>query len=192
MDRLLAKLKERLQFSPAVDGDKNTVTSNEAGEILPPRKPNRPLSLADVDYVEQQLGFKLPTILRRLSTEVADGAYGPAWGINRLKHPTNYPFGPFWDVEMSVESWHRMYQEQNDEQGRLWRAAYPKQFIRYCEVGCNISIGVDCTTDAGHLFTDDPNLSENFAECVVPMKETIEEWLWKWLDEPWPKIRYPT
>lgn len=190
MDQLIARLKERLQFSPAVEMDKHCVRGNDKGEILPPTKSHPPISLVDVDYVEQQLGFTLPTIVRRLSTEVADGRYGPAWGINRLKHPPNYPFGPFWEVAMSVESWHRMYQEQNDERAELFRAACPKHFIRFCEVGCNISIGIDCTTEAGRLFTDDPNLSQNFDECVVPMEETIEEWLWKWLDEPWPTTRY--
>lgn len=192
VDSLIERLKERLQFSPALEMDKNCGRSNDKGEILPPPKPNRTITHDDVNYVEQQLGFKLPTLVRRLSTEVADGRYGPAWGINRLKHPPNYPFGPFWDIEMSVESWHRLYQEQNDEQGRTWRAAYPAQFIRYCEVGCNISIGIDCSSDAAMLFEDDPNRSDNNAECVVPMNVTLEVWLWKWLNENrWPTKRYP-
>ncbi|MDP1798539.1 MAG: SMI1/KNR4 family protein [Planctomycetaceae bacterium] len=190
MDALIARLKERLQFAPAVEGDKHCVRSNDRGEILPPRKPNQTISLADVDSVEQQLGFRLPTILRRLSTEVADGGYGPDWGINRLKHPPNYPFGPFWDVEMSAESWHRLYREADDEESRKWLASYPQNYIRYCECGCNISIGVDCATDAGKLLVDDPNESESPAGGLKPLSESIEEWLWKWLEQPWPTTTY--
>lgn len=192
MDELIARLKERLQFSPAVEGDKDCVHGNDRGEILPPPRPNRTISSEDVDDVEQQLGFRLPTIVRRLSTEVADGGYGPNWGINRLKHPPNYPPGPFWEVKMSVESWHRMYASESGPEIEAWRAGCPRHFIRYCEVGCNISIGIDCTTEAAMLWVDDPNLSENPAECMKPMNLSLEEWLRQWLDDfPWPTTRYP-
>jgi len=190
MDALIAKLQERLQFSPAVEMDQHCGRCTEAGEVLPPNRANPTITSAEVDYVEQQLGFRLPTLIRRLSTEVADGGYGPHWGINRLKHPPGLPFGPEWDVWMSVESWHRWFREDHSPEGQSWLAARPRQLIRYCEVGCNISICIDCTTDTGTLFQDDPNLSQDPMESLVPMPETLEEWLWKWLAEPWPATKY--
>ena len=73
MDALIARLNDRIRFAPAVELDAHSVRTNEAGEILPTRPPNRKLALADVEYVERQLGFELPAIVRRLSMEVADG-----------------------------------------------------------------------------------------------------------------------
>lgn len=185
MDELIARLNDRIRFSPAVELDAHCVRTNEFGEILSPRPPNRKLALADVKYVEHQLGFALPDIVRRLSMEVADGGYGPNWGINRLKHPPHLPFGPFWEVKMSVESWHRLYRDEHFVNETV---AYPSRFIRFCEVGCNISICVDCKSQAGSLFIDDPNKS---SDQIEPMKQSIEEWLWEWLNRtPWPDKLY--
>ena len=185
MDTLIARLKERIRWAPAIECDAYCVYTNDAGEVLPPRRPNPPLSISEVELVEAQLGFKLPTLVRRLCTEIADGGYGPAWGINRVKHPPNLPFGPEWEIEMSVESWHRLYQTENV---RARQPAYPERFIRFCEVGCNISICVDCTLDSGALFTDDPNDSQN---PLQRMDETVEQWLWRWLiEKPWPTTIY--
>ena len=185
MDALISRLNERIRRSPAVEMDAHCVYSNDQGEVLPPKPPNSRITLADVEYVEHQLGFRLPQIVRRLSMEVADGGYGPNWGLNRLRHPPQLPSGPFWDVKMSVKSWHRLYHEGIDEH-RL--AGLPVQFIRYCEVGCNISICVDCSSESGTLFVDDPN---DTATPLKFMQHSIEEWLWEWLDkQPWPTEVY--
>ncbi len=184
MDELIARLQDRLRYSPAIEMDADCVHTNEAGEVLPPRRPNERLKIEDVNHVEAQLGFQLPEIVRRICLEVGDGGFGPNWGINRLRHPANRPFGPWYDVEMSVESWHQLYRDPK-EAGDL-SGEFPDRFIRYCEVGCNIAICVDCTSPAGRLFMDDP-----MANAVKPMNETVEQWLTRWLDKaPWPETMY--
>ncbi len=184
VDELIARLVDRLRYSPAVEMDANYVHTNDKGEVLPSRRANPPLELNDVDYVETQLGFQLPEIVRRISLEVADGGFGPNWGISRLKHPAKHPFGPPHEVEMSVESWHRLHHDPK-ECGD-WLADFPDRFIRYCDVGCNITLCVDCMSPAGLLFMDDP-----MAKVVKPMNETVEQWLTRWLDEvPWPETMY--
>ncbi|WP_145177955.1 SMI1/KNR4 family protein [Gimesia aquarii] len=184
MSELITQLTDRLCYSPAIEGDASCVRTDEVGNVLPPQKPNAPIKLEDVIYVESQIGFKLPPIIRQISTEVADGGFGPDWGINRLKHPLNLPFGPHWEIKMSVESWHKLYHTSNDD-NQL--ATFPNHFIRYCEVGCNISICVDCTSESGYLFLDDPNASDP----IQPMGVTLEEWLLQWLSSnPWPKQMY--
>gem|GEM_PF-4912153 len=184
MNELIARLIDRLRYSPTIEMDADCMHANDAGELLPPCRANRPLKLEDVEFVERQLGFPLPGAVRRICLEVADGGFGPNWGINRLKHPANLPFRPWWDVEMSVESWHQLFQDPNEMGNRL--AGFPKHFIRYCEVGCNIAICVDCTSSEGLLFMDDPMANE-----VTPMNQTVEQWLTDWLDRaPWPETMY--
>jgi hypothetical protein len=188
MDKLIEQLRFRLRRAPAIESMAGCVVSNGEGKLLPPRPPNAAISPDELASVEHQLGFALPTMVRRLATEVADGGYGPAWGINRLKHPEGMPFGPWYDVEMSVESWHRLY---HDKAECPQLEGYPERFIRYCEVGCNISICVDCTTDVARLFMDDPNLGDDPTKFLVPMEQTLDVWLQEWLDrKPWPRRRY--
>lgn len=186
VDSLIERLKERLQYVPAIQADAHCEHTYD----LRDRPPGPTLSLAEIEYVESQLGFELPTLVRRLALEVADGRYGPGWGINRLKHPANLAFGPWFDIEMSVESWHRLYCDEKECPPELM-THYPEKFVRYCEIGCNGSICVDCTTQAGILFKDDPLASDISAECLTPLDETLEQWLWSWLDDsPWPKAKY--
>lgn len=184
MDELITRLVERLRYCPAIEMDAHCVHGNEAGEIIPPRPANPPIQESDVCYVEAQLGFPLPEVLRRISTDVADGGFGPNWGIYRLKHPANLPFGPWWEVRMSVESWHKLDHDPSEPNVTLDQL--PEHFIRYGDVGCNITLCVDCTSPEGWLFRDDPMEDE-----VVPMHETVEQWLTKWLDqESWPQLKY--
>lgn len=184
MDAFITRLIDRLRFRPAIELDAQCVHTNSAGEVLPPRPANRPIQTRDVDYVEAQLGFAVPKIIRRISTEVADGGFGPNWGIYRLKHPANLPFGPWWQVRMSVESWHKLDHDPREPNEMLDQL--PKHFIRYADVGCNITLCVDCTSPEGWLYRDDPMAGE-----IVPMNVTVQQWLIDWLEQtPWPQEMY--
>ena len=112
MDDLIRRLQERIRRSPAVECDALCGRCNEAGEELPPRPPNPPVPLAVLEALERELGFRLPTLLRRFYTEVADGGCGPDWGINRLRHPPGADIELWWDQEMSVEGWFRLYRQE--------------------------------------------------------------------------------
>jgi hypothetical protein len=43
--------------------------------------PHPPTTAAQVDTAEEALGFAIPPILRRLYTEVANGGFGPGYGL---------------------------------------------------------------------------------------------------------------
>jgi hypothetical protein len=49
--------------------------------------PNPALSLAQLDRAASALGFPIPRLLQRLYTEVADGGFGPEYGLYGLLHP---------------------------------------------------------------------------------------------------------
>jgi hypothetical protein len=180
-DQLIEQLRERIQRYPAVECDAGTGRCNERGEHLLHPPANPPLSLAAVEAVEAELGFRLPTLVRRLYTEVADGAYGPNWGINPLGDPATIA-AEMERMEMeSVLEWDGVYRCE-DWWVHAPRPAYPRHFIRLNEVGCNISVLVDCTTEEAWLLRDDPNSDTP----LTPFQQTLEQWL----SRPWPAEMY--
>lgn len=194
LDDLIDRLNDRLRYSPAIESHRSCRFSNETCDSLPPFRPYPVISLAEVAFVERHLGFTLPTSVRRLSLEVADGGYGPSWGIFRLKQPPGRPYGFPHAGTMSVESWNWLdhnadeYDPPTKMEESLSR--FPAKFIRYCEVGCNINICVDCTSDNGQVFITDPNTEEPF-EKIIRLDQTVVEWLWNWVNnEPWPETKY--
>ena len=192
-DALIERLRERLRRSPAIAMDAHMVRSDEAGEIVPPPRPRPPVPPGEVEAVERALGFALPPLVRRLYAEVANGGYGPAYGINRLRPPAGI------DLELEsflqdvgIEGWHILYHtDRPGEEPPSYFQYRPEPSIRFCEDGCNISLWVDCSTPDGPVFMDDPNRSFDDRECIIPVAGSVAAWLTTWLDEePWPEERY--
>jgi hypothetical protein len=189
MDRLIIRLQERIRWAPAIECQAFGGRCNEAGEILGPTRPNPPISQATLEAFEQEFGFRLPTFVRRLYTEVADGNYGPNWGINPLRQPLDID----WKEEsLSVEGWYQQDRQERaiDRPPDYWPYV-PEPSIRLCEVGCGIQICVDCTSDQGRVFMDDGTASQEWKDCIIPVADSAEEWLAQWLDDkPWPENLY--
>ena len=101
------------------------VRSNDAGEIIPPPLPRPPLPKAIVEDIQRNLGFPLPILVQRLYTEVADGGYGPSYGIIRLRSPEGTDPTRWWEQPMSVEAWSELYRRETEEDGPHHRPAYP-------------------------------------------------------------------
>lgn len=86
---------------------------------------------------------------------------------------------------MSLEGWYRVDYGQWDDS--TLPECWPKRFLRVCEVGCNIFIGVDCSTPDGRVIMYDPNLGKDDRDCFVTVADSVAAWLSNWLDErPWP------
>jgi hypothetical protein len=67
---LIQKLKERnANREHATDGQ------------LHPRKPIPPAATKDIQVAERALGFQVPALLRAIYSEVANGGFGPEYGI---------------------------------------------------------------------------------------------------------------
>lgn len=193
MDDLIRRLQDRLRYTPAVEMDAHTVRTNERGDVVPPYPPRPPITVDIVDDVERTLGFTLPTLVRRLYTEVADGRYGPSYGILRLRSPEGTDVRRWWEQPMSVEAWEALYRHEREEPEipPHHKPNHPPKSIRFCEEGCNISFWLDCSTEAARVFIDDPNLyGDGYTHETAA--ETLERWLSDWLDQPWPSERYPT
>ncbi len=189
IDDLLAELRARLRHSPAVQGELGIVQWDSSGRSLPPRPPHPPLALDAVEAFEERQQLRLPPWFKRIYTEVANGGFGPHYGLNRLLSPANPDLEEPFITAMSIEGWRRWYFEKESILDEI--PDYPVAALEWCELGCNITIHLDCSTEAGRLFRMDPHRGDGPRDWLVDLPETPVEWLWSWLRaEPWPLNRY--
>jgi hypothetical protein len=97
---------------------------------------------------------------------VANGGYGPGWGILPLNQLIE------WD--------------------HIWRANcedghpppnWPDKLVRFCEWGCNIWSGIDCSSELCAVIRFDPDRDViEFADHLVPECDSLTQWLAAWLD----------
>src|SRR5262245_61830807 len=79
---------------------------------------------ADIASAESELGLRLPPLLRRIYLEVADGGFGPGYGLLPLRRGR-----PEHGQERSVVETYAMFTE-----GRGW----PPVLVPICDWGCAI------------------------------------------------------
>ena len=159
-DDLIQRLQDRIQRVPSTDL-----------ECVPPIRPRPVLTIEDVETAEFDLGFTLPPLIRSLYLHVADGGYGPGWGIL----PLNIDEQP---SIVAHDHWFR----------RSWKTGrppkgWPDPFIRFCEWGCNIYSGVDCSQAACPVLRFDPHRAgRKDVDLLVTECCSLAEWLTAWLD----------
>ena len=56
-------------------------------EVGPPIRPHPPVTAEALAAAEARIGFPLPPLVSALYTQVADGGYGPGYGVYRLFGP---------------------------------------------------------------------------------------------------------
>jgi hypothetical protein len=145
---LIDRLKRRVQTAPSID-------MHDLSDI----RPHPPVSPAELAAAEGQLGFELPPLVRGLYTQVADGGYGPGYGLDRLAELV--------------------------ERGRAFADAgtaspWPARFVHLCWWGCDYFSGLDCSSPAGPVLRYVPD--DWTEEVLVAEAESLEEWLEAWLD----------
>lgn len=159
-ENLIQRLRDRIQRAPSTDL-----------ECVPPIRPRPALTLEEVEIAESDLGFTLPPLIRALYLHVADGGYGPGWGIL----PLNIDERP---SIVAHDHWFR----------RSWKTGrppkgWPDPFIRLCEWGCNIYSGVDCSQAACPVLRFDPHRAgRKGVDLLVTECGSLAEWLAAWLD----------
>ncbi len=89
-DELIARLKKRV-WEQAAETDARRY----------PGPPRPPLMPENIEQAEQQLGFRLPPLVRRLYLEVADGFWGPGLGLPPLLERINVDNGSLVDDVMT-------------------------------------------------------------------------------------------
>ena len=125
-----------------------------------------PATLPAVEHAETLLGAELPSLLRRLYLEVANGGFGPANGVLGLDNG----FGD--DMKRTATD----ILEHRDS----W-PGIPDHLLPLCHWGCAIYSFVHCPS--GRVFGWDPNPVD--PEGDVPFFEQeymLDTWLSAWLD----------
>ena len=126
-----------------------------------------------MEAAEELLGFSLPPLLRALYTEVADGGYGPGYGLSRLNG------GPGRSIVASDRELWRVWD------GGEPRERWPEPFVRLCEWGCNFYSGLDCSRPECPVVRFNPDgcvESGCLADCLVTESDSLAEWLTAWLE----------
>jgi hypothetical protein len=123
-------------------------------------KPRPPATAEEIERAEVQLGFELPNLLGRVYEEVADGDFGPTYGLLPLLNP-------------------RRDQDATLANVRSELALDPRRhplLLPVCDWGCAIWSCLDCRTEEGPIVT---------MAGEWPLTNTghdLRSWLQAWLD----------
>jgi hypothetical protein len=178
---------ERLGL-PGVDGDgggafrpspgglcrvyqKHTAAYDRAaahGWLAPAPSAPPPASAEAILATEAACGVALPRLLARLYREVANGGFGPAYGL------------------LGVADGHR------DDRGRtIWRWDHdgPAALLAICHWGCGIYSLVDASDRGARMWGYDPNPGPADDRALYPQPYGLATWLARWLEgrahQPW-------
>jgi hypothetical protein len=137
-----------------------------AGYTPPP-----PATSEQVRESERQLGFRLPTAVRQLYTLVANGGFGPDYGLLGLIGGAPDEHG-----HTAVESYLRRREEATD-----W---WPQYLLPFCNWGCAMYSCVDCGPHfrQGRMVRFDPNISSD-PPCLWDERRDLATWLRVWIDQ---------
>jgi hypothetical protein len=176
MDWLVARAGEWIQGVPArvergaVSDDDLIKALRQCARVAPRRavgafeKPNAfPVVGPDaVGAVESRLGFRLPSLLRRVFLEVADGGFGPGYGL----FPLDEHASSAGHAETLMEVLKKLAVDPR----------WSPQLLPLCDWGCANWSCLDCRTDDGAIVTVAGE--QEFTNTG----HTLRSWLGAWLD----------
>lgn len=158
------RLRDRLAADPL----SRDVMGN-AFRALPPTSP------AAVVRAEAALGFALPSTLRAIYLDVANGGFGPGYGIMGVE-------GGFTDDrKMTVVDRYRAFLAPDAcDPGWQWKPSW----LPFCHWGCGIYSIVDAGERNAVSFIDpgSKDIGAPMSSVVLPHKDTLDEWLDDWMN----------
>ena len=170
---LIERLKAIIQTSRHATGE-------------PTRHPQRncsPVTEEELIQAETQLGFALPSLLRRIYLEVGNGGFGPGYGLLPLNEiPPNAVYG----MESLGAAYQGMrafsqkdideYFVEEEEKPALW----PERVLILCDWGCTIYSCLDCFSSDHPIFRMDSN--DNVLVEWAIEAFSLQQWLETWVD----------
>jgi hypothetical protein len=147
----------------------------------------RPATPEQVAAAEAALGVPLPGLLRRLYLEVANGGFGPGYGIVGLP-----PDGWQDDRRDLVRLQQVQRGDPDDADPARWR--WPPTLLALCSLGDVVYACVDASRpgapvleyDPSDLDWDDDGWPLDEASALVEVRPSLASWLEDWLASPSP------
>lgn len=134
-----------------------------------------PLADEGLDVVAERLGTPLPRAVRQLWGQVANGGFGPGYGIIGLLDGFRTDLG-----RDAVEEYEAMLLPDPDEPSWKW----PKGLLPICHWGCGIYSCVDLVSDTADVYRFDPNaVADDWSVAWFIESRGLESWLRGWLDD---------
>jgi hypothetical protein len=163
-DRLLEDLRRRVSLAPR----------RPTGVYDKPTA-HPPATAAEIAHAENELGFRLPPLLRRLYAEVADGGFGPSYGLLPIARRHVEPG----QDETLVEVRNKLATDPR----------WPAELVPLCDWGCAIWSCLDCRTTEGPMVTVAGE--EPFTSTGMHLRGWLRAWLagtdlWSDMFEPGP------
>ncbi len=134
-----------------------------------------PCSQDALEKAERDLGFCLPQIMKQIYTDVANGGFGPGYGIMGVD-------GGFADdMNDTVVSLYGSYR-QSDPEDPSW--SWPVGWLPICHWGCIVYSVVDCTNAPYRVLfvsVGDREEGQPINHVAVESRPALAEWLDAWL-----------
>lgn len=143
-----------------------------------------PASEEQAQETEARLGFPLPSLLRTLYLNVANGGFGPGTGIRGIDGGYNSAIPGENETKAHTFDF-TVYKEQEAQSvARGWRPLmlvpreqWLEHLLPICDLGCCMEACVDIHK---RMFITEPSDSNDFY-TLEHLPWAFEEWLWRWV-----------
>lgn len=164
LDEIIRKIRKRVS-------NPETAMDMDGRRVIHP-----PTTLGKIKEAEAALGFPLPAVLKRLYIEVANGGFGPGYGMAGVDGC---------GADLGNNDLVALHLGRTSNR---WRSTYPDwplQALNLAYLGCGMYVVADCSAPEVPMFLFEPNVSEEdlgYKNCLIPFDCTLEEWLNAWAD----------
>ena len=142
------------------------------GFAVPPRF-HPPATPRELDAAEARLGFALPPVVRQVYERVANGGFGPGYGLLGIGGGATSDTG-----RDAVDEYLTFREPDPDDANWHW----PERVLPICHWGCAIYSCVDCSKSRAEIVRFDPNpVEDDWATAFAPEQWTFGSWLDAWL-----------
>ena len=141
----------------------------------PPWSP--PATAEQLAQTESELGFELPEFLKLMYSEIANGGFGPAFGLMSVN---DEQYDASLDDVYIVA--HYNWAKGDVSGGEAWK--WPERIISIADNGCGMRWCLDCRNDEIVFFAGDtlnPDQPNTFHEAFLRTNQSLQEGIAAWL-----------
>jgi hypothetical protein len=142
-------------------------------EWMPPHEIYRPATEEELAAAERRLGFAIPPAVRQVYGSVANGGFGPGYGLIGIGGGARSDLG-----RDAVEEYVMFRQPDSEDPEWYW----PEKLLPICHWGCAIYSCVDCSDGKATVIRFDPNpIDGDWTKAFAAEGYAFLGWLQAWL-----------